>query len=384
MEQNPEENKKKRKNRAKGGLDKIVKSVKEESADVLEGLPSPFDKPIEHDDCCYCFCIPPDRSMKNIEDILAQSQAIMNKKKKADDKKKADAEKKKKKEEGDRNGETASTDVSADAPEEGSTDETKEQDVVTNKISEIFDVVTLLKLANEGNEEAKNKVARMHFLLVMRMARDHGKGRYDLDELFSAGCEGLSRAILAFDTENGARFSTFAGTCIRNAILDYIDKFKDPEIPEKDEDELETDESNEHEDEERPSEEGISVIQSKYRADFKGYEKMEFFLDYISRLGNDDVIDDDGNDTGEQIFNKGENNVDLAFLREYISQSIKRFNQIDQTIIRLRFGLDGNGERTIADIANYVRRSVNATSTRLHNALEALSNDKTLRQYIDN
>ena len=111
---------------------------------------------------------------------------------------------------------------------------------------------------------------------------------------------------------------------------------------------------------------------------------MEFFLDYISRLGNDDVIDDDGNDTGEQIFNKGENNVDLAFLREYISQSIKRFNQIDQTIIRLRFGLDGNGERTIADIANYVRRSVNATSTRLHNALEALSNDKTLRQYIDN
>ena len=41
----------------------------------------------------------------------------------------------------------------------------------------------------------------------------------DADDLFQEGCVGLAYAATHFDPARGTKFSSFAGTCIRNEIL---------------------------------------------------------------------------------------------------------------------------------------------------------------------
>lgn len=42
------------------------------------------------------------------------------------------------------------------------------------------------------------------------------------DDLFSAGCIGLIKAVEAYEVERGVMFNTYAAPCIRGAIFDYL------------------------------------------------------------------------------------------------------------------------------------------------------------------
>ena len=56
----------------------------------------------------------------------------------------------------------------------------------------------------------RDKLAEQHFGLVHAICkRFSGKG-IEYDELFAAGCLGLSKALTNFDTERGLQFSTYA------------------------------------------------------------------------------------------------------------------------------------------------------------------------------
>jgi RNA polymerase sigma factor FliA len=76
-----------------------------------------------------------------------------------------------------------------------------------------------------GDVEVRNRLAERHIPLVHHFARrvsGHGGVELDVDDLVSAGVLGLLSAVMAFDPNRGYRFSTFAATRIRGAMLDEL------------------------------------------------------------------------------------------------------------------------------------------------------------------
>ena len=88
------------------------------------------------------------------------------------------------------------------------------------------EIVSLIKKAQAGDAEAKEKIYIAYGNLVRSIARSKTLvgADTDYDDLSQIGCFGLLRAIDTFNVDGGASFKTYASTCIENAILDELRK----------------------------------------------------------------------------------------------------------------------------------------------------------------
>lgn len=66
----------------------------------------------------------------------------------------------------------------------------------------------------------KAEISKESYELVEKMAFKfaYGNTSYKYDELLNAGLEGLIKAIRTYDEGSDTKFSTYASTCIRNAM----------------------------------------------------------------------------------------------------------------------------------------------------------------------
>ncbi len=71
----------------------------------------------------------------------------------------------------------------------------------------------------EGDKKAEEKLIRHNLRLVAHIAKKFKTGQIDLDDLISIGSIGLMKAIKTFSYEKGNSFSTYASRCIENEIL---------------------------------------------------------------------------------------------------------------------------------------------------------------------
>ena len=237
----------------------------------------------------------------------------------------------------------------------------------------------LLESAQNGNAEKEEELVKRHFLLVMKIARSF-KGEYlEIGDLFGAGNLGLVRAIRAYNTKSKVPFSAFASTCITNAMLDYVDSLKEGQEKKKNVDEEESDEADKNVEAVNEGDE-ISVIKSGKKLSFRESEKLELFLSAISRLGNDD--DDIECENGEEADDDPALKAELALLSDQVTKAVDRLGDTSRMIVRLRFGLDGGGERTLVDVATAVGKTTNWTATLLQRALEKLAQSTSLRDFI--
>lgn len=74
------------------------------------------------------------------------------------------------------------------------------------------------RLMKEGDREARQKLIKHNLRLVAHIVKKYYSAA-DQKELISTGTVGLIKAVDTFDTENGARFATYACRCIQNEIL---------------------------------------------------------------------------------------------------------------------------------------------------------------------
>ena len=77
-----------------------------------------------------------------------------------------------------------------------------------------------LRLAKEGNLEAKNKLIEHNLRLVAHVAKKYTQTPgADADDIISIGTIGLMKGIDSFNPEKNARLATYVARCIENEIL---------------------------------------------------------------------------------------------------------------------------------------------------------------------
>ncbi|MFA5562066.1 MAG: RNA polymerase sporulation sigma factor SigK [Eubacteriales bacterium] len=81
---------------------------------------------------------------------------------------------------------------------------------------EMFD-----KLA-AGDGQARAILIEHNLRLVAHIVRKYYASYHSPDDLISIGSLGLIKAIDTYDTDNGARFATYAAKCIQNEILMFF------------------------------------------------------------------------------------------------------------------------------------------------------------------
>lgn len=80
----------------------------------------------------------------------------------------------------------------------------------------------LVKLAEKGDRNAKNKLIEHNLRLVAHVIKKYYSNSNDQDDLISIGTIGLIKAIDTFKSDKGTRLATYAARCIENEILMYF------------------------------------------------------------------------------------------------------------------------------------------------------------------
>ena len=181
--------------------------------------------------------------------------------------------------------------------------------------------------------EAATVLIEHNLRLVVYIGKKFENTGIGLDDLTSIGTIGLIKAINTYKADKNIKLATYASRCIENEILMYIRKCSSRRIE-------------------------IS-IDEPVNTDWDGNELL-----LSDVLGTDE----------DEIYKDLESNED----RKIINEAIKKLNKREQTIIKLRFGLDGNEEYTqkeVADMLNisqsYISRLEKKIMKRLRKEIEA-------------
>ncbi len=187
-----------------------------------------------------------------------------------------------------------------------------------------------LKLASEGNLEARNILIERNLRLVAHIMKKYYALTSDQEDLISIGTIGLIKGISTFDASKGARLATYASRCVENEILMYFRS------------------------------------QKKSAQDVSLSDCIEADTDGTS-LSLMDVVSEDC-DLLEQISNK----ETVGKLREAVDNCL---TEQERRVIILRYGLDGekpHRQREVAAITGISRSYVSRIEKRALGKLKAV------------
>lgn len=78
-----------------------------------------------------------------------------------------------------------------------------------------------IKLAKDGDSEARNKLIEHNLRLVAHIVKKYENRRDDVEDLISIGTIGLIKGIDSYSYKHGTRITTYCARCIENEILMY-------------------------------------------------------------------------------------------------------------------------------------------------------------------
>lgn len=162
-------------------------------------------------------------------------------------------------------------------------------------------------LARLDEEEAQSALIEHNLRLVVYIARRFENTGVGIEDLISIGTIGLIKAVGTFRPDKNIKLATYASRCIENEILMHLRK--------------------------------ISSLKSEVSFD----EPLNTDYD-----GNELLLSDILGTESDTVMKPLEDDVD----RQLLSAALKKLNPREQTIITLRFGLDGKPERTQKEVAD--------------------------------
>ena len=164
-----------------------------------------------------------------------------------------------------------------------------------------------LALLNDGSEAAKQRLIERNLRLVVFIARRFENTGVNIEDLISIGTIGLIKGISTFRTDRNIKLATYCSRCIENEILMHIRKISS--------------------------------------------QKTEVSLDEPINTdwdGNELLLSDVLGTEGDTVMRPLEEDVEQQLLREALSRLPER----DRHIISLRFGLNGEQEKTQKEVAD--------------------------------
>lgn len=166
------------------------------------------------------------------------------------------------------------------------------------------DLVTRLVL---GDSNVRSVLIERNLRLVVYIARKFENTGVNVEDLISVGTIGLIKAVNTFDPEKKIKLATYASRCIENEILMYLRR------------------------------------NSKVKAEISFYEPLNIDWD-----GNELLLSDILGTDNDEVYNLIEDEVD----RELLFVAMKKLSDREKEIVKLRFGLNGGGEKTQKEVAD--------------------------------
>ena len=185
----------------------------------------------------------------------------------------------------------------------------------------------------ENDPQAASILIEHNLRLVVYIAKRFENTGIGLDDLTSIGTIGLIKAINTYRSDKNIKLATYASRCIENEILMYIRKCNNRKAEVSIDEPLNTD-----------------------------WDGNELLLSDV--LGTEE----------DEVFRDLEKREDKKIIRE----AIYKLNKREQTIIKLRFGIDNNEEYTQKEVADmlgisqsYISRLEKKIMKRLKKEIEA-------------
>ncbi|MBQ7307640.1 MAG: RNA polymerase sporulation sigma factor SigK [Clostridia bacterium] len=168
------------------------------------------------------------------------------------------------------------------------------------------------KLNTKEKEFAKAKLIEHNIRLVVYIAKKFENTQTDIEDLISIGSIGLIKAVNSFAPEKNIKLATYASRCIENEILMHLRKIV------------------------------------KQKSEISLEEPLNIDSD-----GNELVLEDILSQEKDNVAQNMENEIEKEILKKLLT----KLSSKEQLIITMRYGLDGNEEKTQKEVADILRIS---------------------------
>lgn len=184
-------------------------------------------------------------------------------------------------------------------------------------------------LYKSGDDTAKNILIERNMRLVVHIVKKYSTQWGDSDDLISIGAIGLIKAVTTFDSDKASRFATYAAKCVQNEILMYLRSSK--------------------------------KINSEVSMDEPiGHDKEGNSISLIDVLESDD----------EDVYETVEIKLKVNELKKKMEEAL---TDRELLIVKMRYGLNGQKEKTQKEIADELGISRSYVSRIEKKALEKIS-----------
>lgn len=165
----------------------------------------------------------------------------------------------------------------------------------------------MLERLPNGDKAARSILIERNLRLVVYIARKFENTKINIEDLISIGTIGLIKAVNTFNPEKKIKLATYASRCIENEILMYLRR------------------------------------NNKRKSEISFDEPLNVDWD-----GNELLLSDVLG-TDNDIITRGlEDRVD----RKLLKRALQTLNGREKQIMELRFGIDGENEKTQKDVAD--------------------------------